>query len=133
VRFVAAPDAQLDYSARGEMALIDRGLPYLHLVMRSAHWRVYEVAHATPIADGVARLQSIGPDWLKLYASTPGTVRVHVRFTHYWKLAQGAGCVAPGGTFTRLTLTRAGPVRLVTSFSLGRIRATSPRCTTGQR
>jgi hypothetical protein len=133
VRFVAAPDAQLDYSARSEMALIDRGLPYLHLVMRSAHWRVYEVAHATPIADGVAKLQSIGPDWLKLYASTRGTVRVHVRFTPYWELAQGSGCVAPEGAFTRLTLTRAGPVRLVTSFSPGRIRATSPRCTSGQR
>ena len=55
IRFVAASDAPLDYSAEAEMALIDRGLPYLHLVMRSAHWRVYAVAHATPIATGVAR------------------------------------------------------------------------------
>ena len=129
MRFVAAPDAQLDYSARGEMALIDRGLPYLHLVMRSDHWRVYEVAHATAIADGVARLQSMGPDWLQLDAVSAGTVRLHVRFTPYWKLAQGSGCVAPEGAYTRLTLTRAGPVRLVTSFSASRIRATSPRCT----
>ena len=36
VRFVAVPDAQLDYSARKEAALIDRGLPYLRLVMRTA-------------------------------------------------------------------------------------------------
>ena len=34
------------------MALIDRGLPYLHLVMHSRHWRVYAVQNATPIVDG---------------------------------------------------------------------------------
>ncbi len=129
VRFVAAPDAQLDYSAHAEMALIDRGLPYLHLVMRSVHWRVYEVAGATPIVGGAARLQAMGPDWLQMYARRPGTVLVHVRFTPYWALSEGSGCVAPAGAYTRLTLTRPGPVRMVTSFSLNRIAATSPRCT----
>ncbi len=72
IRFVAAPDASLDYSAQDEMALIDRGLPYLHLVMRSAHWRVYEVSRATPIASGVATLTGLGPDWLTLRARAPG-------------------------------------------------------------
>ncbi|MFZ0042979.1 MAG: hypothetical protein WAK93_16850 [Solirubrobacteraceae bacterium] len=129
VRFVAAPDAQLDYSAKSEMALIDRGLPFLRLVMRSAHWRVYEVVNATPIVDGPATLQAMGPDWLTLYARRPGIDLVHVRFTPFWKLAEGSGCVAPDGAYTRLTLRRAGPVRLVTSFSLSRIRATNPRCT----
>ena len=49
IRFVAAPDAPLDYSAQGEKRA-DRhaGLPYLRLVMRSAHWRVYAVADADP-------------------------------------------------------------------------------------
>jgi hypothetical protein len=36
--------------------------------------------------------------------------------------------VAPDGDGTRLTLRRAGPVRLVIRFALERIRATSPRC-----
>jgi hypothetical protein len=128
IRFVAAPDAPLDYSAQGEKALIDRGLPYLHLVMRSAHWRVYAVAHPTPIASGVATLTGLGPDWLTLRAHRPGAVRLRVRFTPYWQLSQGSGCVAPDGPWTRLTLDRAGPVKLTTDFSLGRIRATSPRC-----
>jgi hypothetical protein len=128
IRFVAASDAQLDYSARQEMALISHGLPYLRLVMRSAHWRVYQVAHATPIADGVATLHAIGPDWLALDARTPGTVLVHVRFSPYWALPPGSGCVGPDGQYTRLTLRRAGPVRLVMRFSLSRIRATTPRC-----
>ncbi|MEA2480209.1 MAG: hypothetical protein QOJ07_2131, partial [Thermoleophilaceae bacterium] len=42
VRWVAVPDAKLDFSAWRERALIDRGLPYLKLRWRSAHWRVYE-------------------------------------------------------------------------------------------
>jgi hypothetical protein len=129
VRFVAAPDAQLDYSARAEMTLIDRGLPYLHEVMRSRHWRVYAVADATPIVDGPATLEAMGPNWLQLDARAPGSVLVHVRFTPYWALSEGSGCVAPAGQYTRLTLRQAGPVRLVTRFSLGRIGASSPRCT----
>jgi hypothetical protein len=129
IRFVVAPDAPLDYSAQAEMALIDRGLPYLNLVMRSRHWRMYKVDHATPIASGVATLTGLGPDWLTLSARRPGTVHLHVRFTPYWKLTRGSGCVAPDGRWTRLTLRARGPIRLETSFSLGRIRATSPRCT----
>ncbi len=75
VRFVAAPDAQLDYSAQAEMALIDHGLPYLHLVMRSPHWRVYAVAHATPIVDGPATLTALGPDSLTIHADRAGVSR----------------------------------------------------------
>ena len=42
----AVPDATLDFSAARRRALIDRGLPYLRLVMRTRHWRVYAVANA---------------------------------------------------------------------------------------
>ncbi len=129
VRFVAVPDAALDYSAQGEMRLINGGLPYLRPVMRSAHWRVYAVADATPIAAGVATLTAMGPDWLALTARSPGVTILRVRFTPYWALARGSGCVAPDGPLTRLTLRHAGPVRLTTRFSVGRIGARSPRCT----
>ncbi len=128
VRFVAAPGGKFDYSAQAEMRLIDRGLPFLHLVMHSAHWRVYEVARATPIVEGSARLTALGPDWLQLVARRAGTLLVHVRFSPYWALSQGSGCVAPAGAYIRLTLTRPGPVRVVTRFSLSRIAATSARC-----
>jgi hypothetical protein len=128
VRFVAAPDAQLDYSAKSEMALIRRGLPYLHEVMHSRHWRVYQVANATPIVQGPARLDALGPDSLRLTARKPGSLLVHVRFTPYWALSGGSGCVAPDGQYTRVTLRAPGTVRIVTRFALDRIGNSSPRC-----
>jgi hypothetical protein len=129
IRYVALPDAALDFSARQEAAIIRAGPPYLRPVMRSAHWRVYAVVHATPMAQGAATVRAIGSDWVTLDARRPGTVRLHVRFTPYWALTRGVGCVAPAGKSTRLTLRRAGPVRLAIRFSVGRIGASSPRCT----
>jgi hypothetical protein len=129
VRFVAVPDASLDFSAHKEVALIDRGLSYLHLVDRTRHWRVYAVANPTPIVGGTARLQALGPNSVTIDAHAAGTVLVRVRFSPYWKLGEGSGCVAPDGQFTKLTLNRPGPVKIVIDFSLGRIGATSPRCT----
>jgi hypothetical protein len=128
VRYVAAPDAQLDYSAEAEMRLIDRGLPYLHLVLRTAHWRVYAVRDATPIAQGTARLQAIGPDWVRLYASRPGTTLLRVHFTPYWAIVRGSGCVAPAGDLTKVTLRRAGEAELAMRFAVDRIGASSSRC-----
>jgi hypothetical protein len=128
VRFVAVANTRPDYSARAEVALIDRGLPYLHLVWHGRHWRVFAVAHAAPIVRGAA-LRALGPDSLTIDARAPGTVYVDVRYTPYWALSGGQGCVAPDGDFTRLTLRRAGEVRLVIRFALDRIQARSPRCT----
>jgi hypothetical protein len=128
VRFVAVSDADLDNSAHKEPALIDRGLPFLRLVFRSAHWHVYAVRDPTPIAQGAATLRALGPNSLTLQATRPGTVRLRVRFTPYWALAQGSGCVLDDHGFTALRLRSAGAVALVTRFSLGRIGATSPRC-----
>ncbi len=106
VRFVAVPDAPLDYSAVAERALIDRGLPYLRLVWRSRHWRVYAVRNPTPIVQGAARLDQLGPNSLLLTATRPGSALIRVHFTPYWKLTAGTGCVAPAGRFTELTVRR---------------------------
>ncbi len=128
VRFVAVPDASLDFSARKEVALIDGGLPFLRLVFRSAHWRVYAVSDPTPIVQGDATLRALGANSVDLEVSRPGHALVRVRFSPYWALDGGHGCVAPQGEFTGLTLRHAGPVRMVIRFSLARIAARSPRC-----
>ncbi len=128
VRYVAVSDAELDYSAKQEVALIDRGLPFLRLVYRTRHWRIYEVVDATPVAQGAATLRELGPNWLQLQAQATGTTMIRVRWSPYWAITQGAGCLAPSGGFTRLTSTRPGPVHIAISFSLTRIGATTPRC-----
>jgi hypothetical protein len=128
VRFVAISSATPDYSARSEVALIDSRLPYLHQVFRSSHWRVYRVADATPIVQAPAVLQRLTAGSLTIRVPTPGTYELRMRFTPYWRLSAGAGCVAPDGNWTKLTVRRAEEVRLSTSFSLSRIGATSPRC-----
>jgi hypothetical protein len=43
VFYVALPDARLDYAGQAEGALVAHGLPYLHEVWRSAHWRLFRV------------------------------------------------------------------------------------------
>jgi hypothetical protein len=128
VRFVAVPDAGLDYSAKREVALIDHGLPYLQLVQRLPHWRVYAVSDPTPIVQGAASLSALGPNWLELEAKRPGNALIHVHFSPYWAVTRGSGCVAPAGDFTRLLVRRPGALRVAIRFSLGRIGATSPRC-----
>jgi hypothetical protein len=129
VRFVAAPDAPLDYAGVKEMRLISAGLPYLRLVERTVHWRVYAVADPTPIAQGAATLRAMGPDWLTLDAARAGRTLLRVRFSPYWSLTQGSGCVAPAGDFTSVTLRRPGRAELAISFSVDRIGAHTPRCT----
>ncbi len=129
VRFVAVADAPLDYSAVGERALLDRHPSFLHLVFRSRHWRVFAVQNPTPIVQGDARLDRIGPNWLLLTGERPGTALVRIHFTPYWAITSGAGCVGPAGDLTELTLRRAGTIRLSIRFSLNRIGAHSPRCT----
>jgi hypothetical protein len=129
IRFVALPDAALDYSAQREASLIRAGLPYLRLVMRSRHWRVYAVANPTPLASGPATVTAMSAAALTLTARATGTTLVRVRYSPYWALTRGTGCVAPAGAFTRVTLARPGPVRLAIRFSPARIGARTPRCT----
>jgi hypothetical protein len=128
VRFVAVSDANLDYAGRAENALVGRGLPYLRLVLRGRHWRVYAVRDPTPIAQGPATLEAIGPDSVTLRARRAGRVLLRTHFTPYWALGAGSGCVEPAGDFTALTLRSAGTVHLTISFSPGRVGARSRRC-----
>jgi hypothetical protein len=129
VRFVAMAKAPLDYAGRAEARLVAKGLPYLKPVMQDAHWRVYAVKDPTPIAQGAGVLTALGPDWVKLDFKRPGEVMLRVHFTPYWAITRGSGCVEPDGPFTRLLVRRPGPATLGIDFSLGRIHATSPRCT----
>ncbi|MBB4664990.1 hypothetical protein [Conexibacter arvalis] len=134
VRWVALPDTTLDYSARREAELVEGGLPFLREVWRDADWRLFEVRDAAPLAEGAgARVTRLGHDAVTLSVERPGTVRLRMHWTPYWRVAEGDACVAPapapdGEDQTELRVRRGGEIRLVTSFSLGRVGASSPRC-----
>ncbi|MFI5005119.1 MAG: hypothetical protein ACHQE6_08900 [Solirubrobacterales bacterium] len=130
VAYVALPDVRLDYSAAAEGRLIARGLPYLRGVWRGPHWRLFAVVGAPPLAAVPAVLTGVGADSFTLAAPRPGSYAVRVRFTPYWALLRGSGCVraAPGG-WTVLDARAAGAIRVGIAFSLARVFDHGPRCT----
>jgi hypothetical protein len=129
VAYVALPDTRLDPSSAAEGRLIERGLPYLRERYRGAHWRIYQVLDATPLAAGPGRLTALGQDSFTLHAAAAGSFRVRVRFTRYWTVVAGSGCVrpAPGG-WTSLRATAPGTLRVAARFSLSRAFDTGGSC-----
>ncbi|HEY3866045.1 MAG TPA: hypothetical protein VGL54_08180 [Solirubrobacteraceae bacterium] len=129
VSYVALPDAPLDYSAKGEARLLRRQPAYLREVWRSAHWRLFAVLGATPLAQAPAALSSVTTDSFTLSEPRPESTTVRIRFTPYWAIAEGHGCVreAPGG-WTEVQARGAGRVRVGIDFSLKRVFDRGPRC-----
>lgn len=132
VSYVALPDAPLDSSSAREGTLIRAGLPYLRLVRRTRHWRIYRVLGATPLAQGPGALTALGHDWFALRARAAGGFVVRVHYTRYWTVTRGAACVeaTPAG-WTEVRVSRPGPVRVAASFSLGRALGLSGGCRLG--
>ena len=129
VAFVALPDVRLDESALEEAALVRRGVPYLQEVWRSRHWRLFAVRDAAPLATPPARLAALGTESFVLAAPAAGSYEVRVRFSPYWALATGHGCVreAPGG-WTSIEASYAERVRVRIAFSLVRVFDHGARC-----
>jgi hypothetical protein len=125
VRFVAVPRAKPDYSARGELALVEGGLPYLRAVWQSREWKVYEVGRPRAMALG-AQVVGLGLDDATLRFRQPGTALVRIRWSPYWRAA--GACVEKDGEWTRVTSRRAGDIHLTQSFSPGRLFDHGPRC-----
>jgi hypothetical protein len=129
VAYVALPDTQLDPSSAREGDLIRAGLPYLRQVFASRHWRIYAVRAPTPLVSRGARLTTLGHESFDLAVPRAGSYVVRVRFTRYWTIVRGSGCVgrAPGGWTTIRTFTSA-PLLVRTKFSLGRALGWGNRC-----
>jgi hypothetical protein len=113
VRYVVLTDAPVDYSARGEAALLRSGRTPLRPVLRSVHLTVYEVPHATPILTGPAgaRVLALTESRIVVAARRPGSYRLAVRFSRYWR--PSAGCASPTADgMVRLTIPHPGRVSL---------------------
>ncbi len=134
IAFVAVPlGLPMDASAEDEKTLALAGVggaPIAEEVFRSERWRIFRTSVGRPLADGAATLTAMKPEGFVLNARQRGASTIRVRFTPYWALLEGEGCVepAPGG-WTRVRVREPGRVEVGTRFALGRIRAASPRCT----
>jgi len=130
ISYVALPDAPLDYSAKGEARLLRSGeLAYLREIWHAAHWRLFAVLGARPLAEEPAVLRSVRSDSFTISVPHSGNTTVRIRFTPYWAILDGDGCVrqAPGG-WTEVQARRAGSVHVGIDFSLERIFNHGPRC-----
>jgi hypothetical protein len=113
VRYVVISDATPDYSSRLEAQLIRQRRSGLVPVFRAAHVAVYEVPHARPIVTGPspASIDWLYPSRAVFEVGAPGTYRVALRWSPYWRTDQG--CVAKGGDgMVRVHIPRAGIVDL---------------------
>ena len=66
VQFVALADVPLDPSGVHEARLVRGGLPFLELVWRDEHWRLFRVVDAEPLVDGPARLVALDAERIVL-------------------------------------------------------------------
>jgi len=133
VAYVALPDVELDPSSAREGKLIRAGLPGLREVFSSRHWRIYAVRAPQPLAEGPGRLTALGHESFALSVTAPGSFLVRVRYTPYWTITSGGGCVsrAPGG-WTRVDASTRARVLVRASFSLSRAFSPGRSCSHGR-
>jgi hypothetical protein len=84
---------------------------------------------ARPLAEPPAVLTSLGGDSFTLAVPGPGRYLVRVRFTPYWGISRGHGCVGEAkGGWTELRASGGGVLHVVIDFSLARVFSHGPRC-----
>ncbi|HET8756270.1 MAG TPA: hypothetical protein VFM58_09675 [Solirubrobacteraceae bacterium] len=130
VRWIALPHAPLDFSAEAERAVLLAGQPFLREVHRSGDWTIWEVRDPEPPVSGSAHLTAAGADGFDIAATAPGSLLVRQRWTPYWTVVGGAGCVSEDGSsdWTRVDVRRAGVVRVRARFSAAGALRREPRC-----
>jgi hypothetical protein len=121
VRYVVVTDAPVDYSARNEEALVRSGRTDLVLVRKLPHVRIYELPKPTPIVTGPdpSTVLWLWPQGLVASVNTPGTYRVRVRWSPYWRSSSGCVSQAPNG-MTQITTHETGLVELHFGVSVRR-------------
>jgi hypothetical protein len=124
ISYVALPDAPLDYSSQKERRLILAEPSYLTMRFRSEHWRIYQVRNpkplVAPLGTAAAETLWIGRQGFVLDVDRPGEFLVRVKFTPYWSISRGAGCILHRGDWTVARASRPGVFRVAADFSVGR-------------
>ena len=125
IQFVALPAAQLDYAAKAEGKLLASGqVKVLDLVWQNPQWRLWQVQGSPGLVTGSAVLTALSPDHFAVEATAPGLITVRVRYTAFWSIASGSGCVGPAPDgWTSVDAYQPGPIQL--SAVLGTARKTT--------
>jgi hypothetical protein len=128
VGYVALPDSPMDGAGRAEARLVAAGPSFLQPVWHGAHWRLFRVRDALPLASGRVDRVSLGDATVRLRVTQPGPVLLRVHWTPYWRVLGGPGCVAQRGGWTLLEAGAAGRFTLAPRFSVGRMLQRLPSC-----
>lgn len=130
VRYVALPDVPLDPSSRAEVKLLQTPYPWLVPVWHDAHWKVWLVRDAGPLAIGDATITALGVSSFTLDFTRPGAAVVLVHYTRLWRVAGASGCVTstPDG-WTEVDSPVAGPLTVKAGLNLPALDSLSiPAC-----
>jgi hypothetical protein len=138
VSYVALPDAEPDYLAEDEVALIRGGPRYLRLVWEDSHWRLYAVrgtpglvsrdADPSSPAGQRARLTDVGASGFTLSTDEPGAFLVRLHQNRYWTIESGRACVGRRGDWTLVETRAAGPVRVSARLSIAALVGRDRQC-----
>lgn len=128
IGWVALPRAPLDFSAREERRLLERGAPFLRLVHNGPRWRIWRVRGAAPPVAGPARMTAHGPRGFTLRATAAGPALVRERWTRYWTVTRGAACVRRAGEWTVVDAMGPGRVDVRAAFSAARALGRGAAC-----
>jgi hypothetical protein len=124
VKYVVLTRVPVDYSARGEAALLTAGRSGLVPVFRTPTTTVYRVPTPRAIVAGPGgpEILALTDTTIRLRLTQPGTYRVAVRYSPYWKTR--GGCVAPRADgMTELAIRGSGVVVLRFDVSVHRALA----------
>jgi len=123
VRYVAIPDAALEQASVREATLVRSDQPWLNPVWQDAHWQVWQLRGAAPIATGPASLTDLDVSSFTLDFRTPGTSVVRLHHIRFWQAADDAACItrSPAG-WTRVTALVSGPVTVNAEFDLAAVK-----------
>jgi hypothetical protein len=138
VSYVALPDAKLDYLSTDEAALIRDGPSYLRPVWSNQDWRLYRVEDAVGLVSTTGdfpaptrrrdRVTALGPAGFTFSARDSGRFLVRIRYTRYWTVTAGSGCVEPDGEWTAVQVDHPGIVQVDARLSLGALLGRDRRC-----
>jgi hypothetical protein len=130
VGYVAVPQGTpLDYAAERELELIATRPSFLRELAPVPGWRLYRVLGATPMVEPPAELTGLSADGFVVSAPRPGTFRARLRWTPYWRVVEGTGCVSRTGSgWTEVRMPRAGTLGVEARFSPAARFSDGPHC-----